>query len=83
MQLETDPTLPGHPGLLGCQSWSAGRAQGPCVLEAVPTMLFSLYGMNFENMPELKWPWGYPLVLSLTVGIGVGLHRWFKRSGWL
>ncbi|MGD9708409.1 MAG: magnesium and cobalt transport protein CorA [Halothiobacillaceae bacterium] len=50
---------------------------------AVPTMLFSLYGMNFENMPELKWPWGYPLVLGLTVGIGVGLHRWFKRSGWL
>ncbi|MFZ5580598.1 MAG: magnesium and cobalt transport protein CorA [Pseudomonadota bacterium] len=50
---------------------------------AVPTMVFSLYGMNFEVMPELKWPWGYPLVMVLTLAGSVGLHRWLRRSGWL
>lgn len=50
---------------------------------AVPTMVFSLYGMNFEIMPELHWTWGYPLVLVLTLLGSAGLHRWLKRSGWL
>jgi magnesium transporter len=50
---------------------------------AVPTMVFSLYGMNFEHMPELQWKWSYPLILC---GIGVGcflLHRRLRRAGWL
>jgi len=50
---------------------------------AVPTMVFSLYGMNFEVMPELTWTWGYPLVMLLTLLGSAGLHRWLKRSGWL
>lgn len=50
---------------------------------AVPTMLFSLYGMNFQYMPELQWRWGYPVLLGVTLIVGLGLHRWFKRSGWL
>ncbi len=50
---------------------------------AVPTMVFSLYGMNFHYMPELAWPWAYPAVLALTLLGGIGLHRLFKRSGWL
>jgi magnesium transporter len=50
---------------------------------AVPTMVFSMYGMNFDNMPELHWEWGYPLTLLLTLLGSYGLHRWLKRSGWL
>ncbi|SNT28531.1 magnesium transporter [Noviherbaspirillum humi] len=50
---------------------------------AVPTMMFSLYGMNFHTMPELDWKYGYPTVLA-TVTIGcVILYRRFRRIGWL
>jgi len=50
---------------------------------AVPTMIAGIYGMNFDYMPELHQPWGYPVVLGLMAGACIGLHRWFKRSGWL
>lgn len=50
---------------------------------AVPTMVFSMYGMNFENMPELDWWFGYPLVMLITLAGSVWLHRVLKRSGWL
>ena len=50
---------------------------------AVPTMVFGLYGMNFEHMPELKWTFGYPLVLVVTLLICAGLYARFKRAGWL
>ncbi|OIJ97214.1 magnesium transporter CorA [Streptomyces sp. MUSC 14] len=50
---------------------------------AVPTMVTGVYGMNFDHMPELHWKYGYPLVLSLTIGMCVGIHRVLKRNGWL
>jgi len=50
---------------------------------AVPTMIFAIYGMNFEQMPELKWRFGYPLVLLTTLAICGALYRRFRRSGWL
>ncbi|UNO40063.1 magnesium and cobalt transport protein CorA [Streptomyces sp. MST-110588] len=50
---------------------------------AVPTMIAGIYGMNFDYMPELKWKFGYPLVLLVTVVICFGIHRGFKRNGWL
>jgi magnesium transporter len=50
---------------------------------AVPTVVFSLYGMNFRQMPELEWGFGYPVVLGLTVAGGVWLYRRLKRFGWL
>ena len=52
-------------------------------IAAVPTMVFGLYGMNFEHMPELAWQYGYPLVLLVVLAICLALHRSFKRSGWL
>jgi magnesium transporter len=52
-------------------------------IAAVPTMIFGLYGMNFEHMPELGWQYGYPLILGVVLVICVTLHRVFKRSGWL
>jgi magnesium transporter len=52
-------------------------------MAAVPTMVAGIYGMNFENMPELEWAIGYPIVLGAT-GVAVGLlYRQFKKSGWL
>ncbi|WP_111552172.1 magnesium/cobalt transporter CorA [Kitasatospora sp. SolWspMP-SS2h] len=52
-------------------------------LAAVPTMIAGVYGMNFEHMPELRQPWGYPAALALMAAVCVGLHRLFKRAGWL
>jgi magnesium transporter len=50
---------------------------------AVPTMVFSMYGMNFHAMPELDWPFGYPLALVATAAGCVVLYRRLKRAGWL
>lgn len=52
-------------------------------MAAVPTMVAGVYGMNFDHMPELKQTWGYPLVVAVMVGACLGLHRLFKRRGWL
>ena len=48
-----------------------------------PTVIASIYGMNFDHMPELHWLLGYPLaLLGMVVAVAV-LYRAFKRSGWL
>jgi len=50
---------------------------------AFPTAVAGIYGMNFQNMPELSWHYGYFGVLGfISVGFG-GLWASFKRSGWL
>ena len=49
----------------------------------VPTLIASIYGMNFEHMPELEWLYGYPAVLLLMVSIGLALYRLLRRAGWL
>jgi len=48
-----------------------------------PTLVASIYGMNFRHMPELDWPWGYPLALLLMVASGIAPYLYFKRKGWL
>src|SRR3546814_2194157 len=48
-----------------------------------PTLIASIYGMNFEHMPELDWPFGYPLALLLMVASAVVPYLYFKRRGWL
>jgi magnesium transporter len=50
---------------------------------AVPTMVFGLYGMNFEHMPELGWRYGYPAVITVTFIVCLGLYARLRRSGWL
>ncbi|MFF8954701.1 magnesium and cobalt transport protein CorA [Streptomyces sp. NPDC014894] len=52
-------------------------------MAAVPTMVAGIYGMNFAHMPELGWVGGYPTVLAVMAGAVYGLHRLFKRRGWL
>ena len=48
-----------------------------------PTMVASIYGMNFQHMPELSLPWGYPLALLMMLATAVLPYWWFKRKGWL
>ena len=50
---------------------------------SVPTAIAGIYGMNFENMPELAWQFGYPVVVGMIVVICVLLYRNFKRREWL
>ncbi|WP_270888002.1 magnesium/cobalt transporter CorA [Pedococcus sp. 5OH_020] len=52
-------------------------------IAAVPTMIAGIYGMNFENMPELHWRYGYFLALGLMAATCLALYRAFRRSGWL
>jgi magnesium transporter len=47
------------------------------------TFLAGIYGMNFENMPELGWPWAYPALLLVMAGMALGLMVYFKRKDWL
>lgn len=48
-----------------------------------PTLVASIYGMNFEHMPELDWLVGYPMALGLMVVAGVAPYLFFKFKGWL
>jgi len=47
------------------------------------TFLVGVYGMNFDFMPELRSPWGYPLVLAAMGAITLTIYLWFRRRGWL
>ena len=48
-----------------------------------PTLVASIYGMNFEFMPELKLMFGYPWALALMLLSGIAPYWYFKRKGWL
>jgi magnesium transporter len=48
-----------------------------------PTLIGTVYGMNFQHMPELSWVWGYPFALLLMAVVCGGLYLIFKRRGWL
>jgi magnesium transporter len=57
---------------------SAGAA-----IIVVPTLVAGVYGMNFDNMPELHWHYGYAYALVLMATTVLGLFWWFRKSGWL
>ena len=48
-----------------------------------PTLVGTVYGMNFDHMPELHWVAGYPFALALMLLVSVSLYLVFKRRGWL
>jgi magnesium transporter len=52
-------------------------------LASVPTMVAGIYGMNFDVMPELRWKFGYPIVVGSLALVTAILYRKFKKSGWL
>ena len=53
------------------------------VIGIPPTLIAGMYGMNFKNMPEYDWAWGYPYALVLLLLSAVIPWVWFKRKGWL
>ena len=59
------------------------RISGWAAIITVPTLIASIYGMNFEHMPELHWRVGYPLALTTMIVAGFVLHRSLRRAGWL
>jgi magnesium transporter len=59
------------------------RLAAYAALIAVPTLIAGLYGMNFEQMPELHWELGYPVTIVAMIAIDVYLFFRFRRAGWL
>jgi magnesium transporter len=47
------------------------------------TLMAGVWGMNFEDMPELHSRWGYPIALGSMALVAGGLYGWLRRSGWL
>lgn len=48
-----------------------------------PTLVASIYGMNFQVMPELRWEFGYPLAIGLMIVSAIVPYLYFRRRGWL
>ena len=65
------------------QSEHMKRLAAWAAMIAVPTMIAGIYGMNFQNMPELAWRYGYFASLVVMVLACAALYTGFKRSGWL
>lgn len=57
-------------------SWAA-------VVFLPPTLIAGIYGMNFRHFPELAWPFGYPMALTLMLASAVGPYIYFKKRGWI
>src|SRR5829696_1584117 len=53
------------------------------VLFLPPTLVGTIYGMNFKQMPELDWSFGYPFAILLMIASAVVPYFWFKQKGWL
>ena len=47
-----------------------------------PTLVGTIYGMNFQHMPELHWAFGYPLALLMMLLVSLSLYAVFKHRGW-
>lgn len=47
------------------------------------TLIAGWYGMNFHNMPELKWTYGYPLIIIISIAIVAACLAWFKKKKWM
>jgi magnesium transporter len=47
------------------------------------TFIAGIYGMNFQNMPELHWPWGYFGALGIMAAVAIAMVLYFRRKGWL
>jgi magnesium transporter len=59
------------------------RLGGWAALLAVPTLVASWYGMNFEHMPELPGRWSYAVLIAIVIVVSALLFRRFRRVGWL
>jgi magnesium transporter len=57
------------------------RISGWAATTTVPTLIASIYGMNFQHMPELQWRYGYPACLLLMAIAATALYRVLRRAG--
>ena len=73
------PVFPLEPGTLGPHRRPTAACWGAIL--AIPTVIFSLYGMNFEWMPELKWKAGYPFAVAVTAFVCAFVYRRLRRAG--
>jgi magnesium transporter len=65
------------------QAEEARKISGWAAILFAPSLVGSIYGMNFTNLPELTWSWGYYAALGLMLALSVGLFIVFKKRGWL
>lgn len=65
------------------QSDQAKKISGWGAILFTPTLIGTVYGMNFQNMPELSWTLGYPMALGLMALVAIVLYLVFRRAGWL
>jgi magnesium transporter len=78
--LASDATL----GMINLEQNSTVRIVSVvAVLFLPPTLIASVYGMNFEFMPELAFTWGYPMALGLMLASAAGTYLFFKWRNWL
>lgn len=65
------------------QNEAVQKLAGWGAILAIPTVIFSLYGMNFKSMPELTWWWAYPVVVVGTLLGAYLLYRRLRKRGWI
>jgi magnesium transporter len=65
------------------QNEQVKKVSGWAAILFAPTLVGTIYGMNFDHMPELHWTLGYPMALGLMLTTSVTLYLIFKRRGWL
>lgn len=59
------------------------KISGWAAILFAPTLVGAIYGMNFDDMPELHWAFGYPLALGLMLGLGIVLYVVFRAKKWM
>ncbi|MDQ1060224.1 magnesium transporter [Arthrobacter globiformis] len=65
------------------QSEQVKRISSWAAILFAPTLIGTIYGMNFHTMPELDWIFGYPMALGLMIGMGLILYATFKHNNWI
>ena len=65
------------------QSEEVKKISGWAAILFAPTLVGTVYGMNFRHMPELDWRYGYPYALALMIAVGFVLFRVFRGRGWI
>jgi magnesium transporter len=65
------------------QNEQVKKVSGWAAILFAPTLVGTIYGMNFDYMPELHWVFGYPMALLLMATTSVTLYKVFKHKGWL
>ncbi|MGP7959276.1 magnesium and cobalt transport protein CorA [Sanguibacter sp. A247] len=65
------------------QNENMKKISGWAAILFAPTLVGAIYGMNFDDMPELHWRFGYPMSILLMLGVGAGLWLLFRRNRWM